>query len=111
MQSGHALLDYSRQTLCSTYTTASYLRSQDPSCVCLSHIQEQMTLGLSSEVLWTRHAYNKPAYSRQTVRKVSEPHIAWGPLRAGCLLLGANFFSYLDAKLSLSYIDEFVVCF
>lgn len=68
-----------------------------------------MTLVLSSEVLWTRHAYNKPAYSRQTVRKVSEPHIAWGPLRAGCLLLGASFFSYLDAKLSFSHIDEFII--
>ena len=70
-----------------------------------------MTPGLSSEVLWTHHAYSKPACLRQTVRKVSEPHIVWGSLRAGCLLLGASFFSYLDAKLSLSYIDELVVCF
>ena len=54
---------------------------------------------------------NMPASIRQTARKDVEPHIVWGPSRAGSLLLGASFFSYRDVELGFSHIDELVVRF
>src|SRR5574344_3003492 len=52
-----------------------------------------------------------PALIRQTARKEVEPHIVWGPSRAGSLLFGASFFSDLDVKLGFCDIDKFVVRF
>ena len=52
---------------------------------------------------------NMPALIRQTARKDVEPHIVWGPSRAGSLLLGASFFSYRDLELGLGNIDQFFV--
>lgn len=55
------------------------------------------------------HTDNKPACLRQPVRIVSGLHIYQSPLRAGCLLFGASFFSYRDFELSFSYVDHLVV--
>ena len=54
---------------------------------------------------------NMPALIRQTARKDVEPHIVWGPSRAGSLLLGASFFSDLDVKLGFCNVDKFIVRF
>ena len=56
----------------------------------------------------THRVCNMPASLRQTARKDVEPHIVWGSLRAGCLLLGASFFSYLDAELGFGNIDKLI---
>ena len=52
---------------------------------------------------------NMPALIRQTARKEIEPHIVWGPSRAGSSLLGASFFSDRDIEGLFGHVDHRII--